>query len=131
MKLEKTAPEMQTFANRLFAIAEQLSGTRPKPYKKSDWYTGYTGKSPFVGFKPVGKRAWKYPKDSLLLCSKWHETLAEGAEGLVFRTDDWWGSPDDNDKPAIILPARPGNAKEVALAERFVRQAYHLHRSSR
>ena len=115
MLLEETSPELRALGERLFALVEELSGSRLAP--SGDWYRTEVAGSPALWFRFVGRRARKYPKNSVHLATEWSDALA--SINGVTAGNNWYGQ-----KRSADLSVRPGHPHEIEKAEEFIRRTF-------
>lgn len=114
MLLEKTSQALRALGERLFALVEKLSGE--SPVLSSDWYQAKVVGGPALWFRFVGPSARTYPKNSILLVTKWSDDLAS-IDGVT-QGNNFHG-------PASAdLSACPDHPQEIDKAEEFVRHAF-------
>ena len=114
MLLEETSQALRALGERLFALVEELSGARPVP--SGYWYKAEVAGGPALWFRFVGPRARTYPKNSILLVTKWSDDLAS-IDGVT-QGNNFYGSV------SADFSARPDHPQEIDKAEEFVRHAF-------
>jgi len=81
MRVEDADPELRDLTEKVFTVAEWLSGERPQYHEGSGWYK--CGKPILAWFYLTGQRARKHPINSILVtATKSDEKSAESAERI-------------------------------------------------
>jgi hypothetical protein len=118
MRLEDTNGALRESADRLFALIEQVAGSRPQ-WLDNGYYKAQIDGTGFVYLRLIGAGARTYPAHSIHLHTGWHEQLAGE---MVTQKNNWHGNT-----PSADLTARADQPTEVALAEGFIRSALRVH----
>ncbi len=125
MKIERTSGVLRTAGDTLFALIEELTGSRPElSGTNSDIYKGVLPETGigFVYLRLVERGGTKNPPMSVDLHTRWNEQLANNPTILICRVTegkDWYGTESSANMTARVLV--PG---EVEDALTFIRSAF-------
>ncbi len=122
MDLEGTQGSLRELGNLIVTTIKELSRLQPEYIEKIDWYKAKCSENGkiFIWFRFIGKRARRYPPESILIVAKQDERLAN-IPG-VKEGNNLYG-------PSHDMVVRAGYQTEAKSALEFIKMAFNITRS--